>query len=312
VASAWLKDAVKYSLDLGAILGGAAALLIVLAAAREGYRRTLGRRRDRYERLGRLGTGAQLSFFVAVLGEPPAMRKTITKADYVDVVSEGDPHFDPALAGPEDAAHEVRAPQEFTECFFIDRDFYVQTISDHDETILAFSVTRRRPRFRPVLEMPAKLGWLDRWRWRQRAGEKFEPLFRVRLGRTRFADLDNGPDAFAGPHFNVGVGARSYSYSEFHYFGNPGHYQTFVFTASSAAGSAPIGEPLKIREEVGGDEWPDPEREYDERSWEDLPLTQRFRRETAITTYTVIGPELWERNYPSSFGPHGDEVRTLP
>lgn len=33
--------------------------------------------------------------------------------------------------------------------------------------------------------------------------------------------------------------------------------------------------------------------------------TQRFRRETAITTYTVVSHVLWERNCPlERFGPH--------
>jgi hypothetical protein len=37
-----------------------------------------------------------------------------------------------------------------------------------------------------------------------------------------------------------------------------------------------------------------------------------FRRRTAITTITLIGPMLRVDDYPVFFGPHGDEVRTLP
>ncbi len=43
-----------------------------------------------------------------------------------------------------------------------------------------------------------------------------------------------------------------------------------------------------------------------------MPAAQQFRRETVITTYTVIGLDLWDVNYPSTFGPRLDLVRTLP
>lgn len=308
----WIDSGAGFALDVATVLGGAAALLVLAAAARAWYRRTPGRRRDRYDRLARLATGAQLSFFIAVLGEPPAMRKTIDKNDFVEIATADDPDFDPALADPDELAHEVIRPHSFTECFFLDRDYFVQTISDYDDTVLAYSVTTRRRRFAPTFETPARFDWLDRWRWRRRFGGKYTPLFKIRLGRTRFADLDpNDPDDFAGPHFKVAAGARSFAYSELHYFGNPGLYQTFVFTASSAAWDAPAGLAFRVVEEIHGEEeWPSPET--NDLSWEDMPATQRFRRETVITTYTVIGGDLWERNYPSSFGPHGDEVRTLP
>lgn len=64
-------------LGVATALGGAAALIAVWRTLGSWYRRTLGRRRDRYERLARLGTQAQLTFFESVLGEPPAMRRTI-------------------------------------------------------------------------------------------------------------------------------------------------------------------------------------------------------------------------------------------
>jgi hypothetical protein len=54
-----------------------AAVLALLAAVRAWYKRTLGRRRDRYDRLSRLGTNAHLTFFTAVLGEPPAMHRSL-------------------------------------------------------------------------------------------------------------------------------------------------------------------------------------------------------------------------------------------
>jgi hypothetical protein len=78
----------------------------------------------------------------------------------------------------------------------------------------------------------------------------------------------------------------------------------------------------QIVEQAGFHEWPyptqwDPEsdepppRDF-EPEWEELTAAQGLRERTAITSYTVIGPELCTVNFPSMFGPHGDEVRRLP
>ncbi len=186
----------------------------------------------------------------------------------------------------------------------------MQSISDDDDTVLSFSVTTRSKRFRPTFEVPAGMSWRKRRRWLRHVGERFRPLFRVQLGGTRLADID--PDRDAGRRFKVDLGARYFCYSEFHYFGNPGYYQTFVFTAGGAGIRASIGDIPSVIQEIGGNEWPDPDGNLNEVAWQDMPATQQFRHDTVITTYTVIGPGLWEANYPSRFGPHGDEVRTLP
>lgn len=294
---------------IGTLVAALAALLVLAGAIRASYRRTLGRRRDRYDRLARLGTGAQLSFFVAVLGEPPAMRRIVVKKDYREFLMPDDPRFEEGREETQYAYVEKR----FTESIFIDRDYYVQTISDGDETVLAFSVTVRHRRFCPVFELPSKVGWWERRRWETRTGEEFRPLFRVRLGRTRFSELDrDDPGEQTGHHFKASIGARSFRYSEDHYYGNPGYYQTYVFTASSAGGVPDgitnLGGAIQ---EAGGEEWPDPDRS-DQPDWDQMPKAQAFRRQAAVTTYTVLSLGLSVENYPATFGPHGDEVRTLP
>jgi hypothetical protein len=84
-----------------------AAVLALLAAVRAWYKRTLGRRRDRYDRLSRLGTNAHLTFFTAVLGEPPAMHRSLRSE--VSVLDEG----------ADDFRLEERT---FLESVYIDRD----------------------------------------------------------------------------------------------------------------------------------------------------------------------------------------------
>jgi hypothetical protein len=307
------------------LLGGIAALMVVGASARTLYRRTLGRRHDRYERLARLGTGAHLSFFVSVLGEPPAIRHTITK-NSVRIVGPGEPGFDPTVPvdSPDNPTQEVWEPEGFTECFFVDRDYYVQTISDDDETVLAFSVTIRRERFRPTLWIPRKRTAVERFRHALSYRRWPRPVAKVKLGRTRFADLDSkDPDNWAPPHFRASMGARSAFYSEFHYFGNPGHYQHYVFTSgTNTPGGGEFHRIGQAAQQAGFQEWPYPARRdpddlwqppppENQPEWEAIPDAAAFRRSAVITTYTVI-LRLWPENYPSTFGPHGDEVRTLP
>jgi hypothetical protein len=135
------------------VVGALAALLVIAAAVRAQYRRTLGRRRDRYGRLGRLGVGAQLSFVASVVGEPPAVRRTVHSKS-TKVVAIDEPEFDPALARPGADWHDLVVKESFTECIFLDRDYYLQTISDDDDTVLAYSVTTRRRGFAPTFEAP--------------------------------------------------------------------------------------------------------------------------------------------------------------
>jgi hypothetical protein len=80
-------------------------------------------------RLARLGTGAHLSFFAAVLGEPPAMRISTVSNNYVEWIGPDDPGFDPSSQESQTRL----ASRRFEVSTFIDRDYYVQTVSDEDE-----------------------------------------------------------------------------------------------------------------------------------------------------------------------------------
>jgi hypothetical protein len=56
--------------EFGTLVGAVVAAIAVARGVQTLYRRTIGRRRDAYRRLERLGTNAQVAFFSAVLGEP--------------------------------------------------------------------------------------------------------------------------------------------------------------------------------------------------------------------------------------------------
>jgi hypothetical protein len=273
----------EWLLGAASILGRGAALLVLGGAIWAWYRRTLGRRRDRYARLARLGTGAQLSFFTSVLGEPPAMRKSFLA---------------PVPRWDEEAQLMLPVEGAIIECFFIDRDYYIQAVCDPDESVVAFSVTTRSKRFAPTFLFPPMRGFLARRRFKKKSGQAFEHYFKVKLGHTRFADLPSG----SSPKRKAESGARTYSYTEAYWYGNPGNYQHYCFTASSATYQARVGPIGDVVEEIGRDWIGGPGEEPSEP--DPQSALYRFRRETPITTYTVIGPGLNPETYPAGFGPH--------
>jgi len=174
---------------------------------------------------------------------------------------------------------------------------YVQTLSAIDGTVLRYSITATHPRWRP------RLG--------QEAVERRDGRFGIRLCKTRFADL-----AFAPEQLELSLGARLAWYQERYYYGNPGYYQQYIFSFSSAGtwkyiddqslNAALEGVPGLILS--GGGQSAPPV--------EDLlkqPELASFRARTRINTYTVVGPhdrgaelEEW------SLGPNPDLVRILP
>lgn len=304
-----VSDSISPVLLTSALTGAISASLVILSALRALLERTIGRRRKAYRRLARLGTGAQVPFFSSALGEPPAIQYTVLKEDYMVLLDRDDPGWDPEKfqTKPE--------PREFKISVFIDRDYYVQAVADGDQTVLAYSVTTRSRRFRPsIWPVPPRSlrhRLLRRPDWMM---PRREP--RIVLGRTKFADLDaTDPDYFAPPRLRLRIGAHNFDYTETAYYGNPGRYQSFAWSASDVARQGPIGNLGKARTDfpqvdpdewsrVGSsDEWPD---------WSELPELQRFRRDTAITTYTVCDVKLTIENYPlGRFGVGEHEVRTL-
>lgn len=166
-------------------------------------------------------------------------------------------------------------------------------MSDEDDAVIAFSVTTRSKRFAPAFSFPPKPGFRRRRQWKKLTGGRFRPYFKLRLGRARFSDLDTSQWQ---PQRKAELGARTYSYTELFYFGNPGYYQHFGFTASVAAMHAPVGRVGDVVKLLGRD-WVGGIGE-ENASAADVPEIRQFRRETAITTFTVLGPHFPARGLP--------------
>lgn len=123
----------------------------------------------------------------------------------------------------------------------------------------------------------------------------------------------------------TGTGARSWRYSEAHYLGNPGYYQTFVFTASSATPTGRFSNPdlQRMQEalakargwEAYPDAWaPDSEGPSDSPMRPAVDALRRLRRNSVITTITVIGGKAGHDDawMPTDFVPLEDHLRTIP
>lgn len=329
-----IDDAWGWLLAAGSISGVLLALLGVIAVLRGWYRRTVGRRQENYRRLARLGTNAQLSFFSAVLGDPPAFRRTLigsittlpeeagtrtANAAYMARIAlfyrqfaemgvgadEEGSDAEQSELSQEEQLQLVRTPVELIEAIWVDRDYYVQTLADGDETVLAFSVTTRSARFLPIFTWPPERSLLSRIpavRNRDVNAGEFR-LFRAQLGRTRFASLGEPQGLSAS------VGARRYHYVEAFWFGNPGAYQYFIFS-SNEAGAGGWPDMRRLFPEGGGilrqGLWGEEEQGAAASSLEAV------REEAVVNTYTVIGPRFQLEDYPLSFGVDADEVRVLP
>jgi hypothetical protein len=322
----WYSSTLDWLGRVGEILTALLAAIALFGIAWGVYRKSFGRRRDRYSRLGRLGTNAQISFFSSVLGDPPAMRRTENAT----------------LTRFDDDGNAYRVRKKWKECVWIDRDFYVHAVADEDDTIHAYSVTTRSKRFHPSFRQPgARLierGRVGRWL----RLKDYKPNPKVKLGKSRFHLLGR-PELAAS-----WIGAHNLHYFEAYRPGNPGLYQDFVYGINDAGyGAWTVEMPHQemtdfwwgfpeegvvdpqlalmqaaLQADAGvGDQIEDGDLD-EEFAEEPLPaFYDAFRRRARINTYTVLGPELPlddypfftppPQNYPTVFGPSSVRTRTL-
>lgn len=168
----------------------------------------------------------------------------------------------------------------YKEFIFCEKNFYVQVATDHNGKTLLFSVTTRKKRFNPMITLGPF--------------EQNGPILKIKLGKTKFSALD----VFPKPEKIKGLfGANWYFYSEIYYFGRPGKYQTYVFTANEA-GYSVIEFNQSVRKVL--DE-KNPKRE-------NLP---EFREGSIINTYTVIASSGCPYIENLNFGPDYNQVMVL-
>jgi len=288
--------------DVATVVAAVIAVAGFVGPVRAYYTRTVGRRFDLYRRFERLGVGAHQSFFETVIGEAPAIRRSMTRElpDYSEFT--------------DDESEAPLVTHAFTESLWVDPLFYAQTVADKDGTVLGFSITTRKRRFAPRFAVPRPVPTRKWLVWRLTGRRRQLPaLAHVRLGRTKFSAAVL--TEWGLPSVRCVIGARSYAYSEAWNCGNPGHYSDYVCTASMASqvGGYPTG-----LEHI---DWPEnrdnPDDGYVPIAEDEDPVLapwiEAVRRSAVITAWSVIQFPLSPQNWPpENFGPHGDEVRTLP
>lgn len=309
-------DQLSSAVAVATIVAGVPAVFLVGQLLRNVYAGTIGRRQRLERRLRRLGTGAHLGYFEGILGQRPAMRRPLEARQSAREHDQGAKLHDRLrrhlrTSGRDDTTASV-GDEPTAEIFYIEPEVVVQAIIDKHETVLAYSITTRDERFRPTLDLPPpyrpplrKRFWLVlRYRYRDIS------MVHVKLGRTRFDEALIGTLGAPGS-VSAWMTPRNGSFSEAHFLGNAGYYQTVVATASGVGRGALFGDLHAVMEELGYAEFPS---RWDEsvRPYEEMPALSRFRAETSISTITVIGPFLTADDFPTSYGPHGDEIRLIP
>lgn len=167
--------------------------------------------------------------------------------------------------------------------------FYVSAVTDNNDAVLYFAVTIKDETFQPIFKSPSY--------------SPNQPSFQIRLGANTFNDIPGIPEYIVGC-----LGARTFSYYETCYLGNPGQYKDFGFGLNQAGyqqnnlaghfsvfdnnsrfcpGASPITE-------------------------QDMVTLQDFRARTIINTYAVSAPHIKIKDYSgSNLGVYYDQVRTL-
>ena len=194
----------------------------------------------------------------------------------------------------------VNRNMNFIEYIFVDKYFYVQALCEKDK-VLMYSVTTRDKNFNPKFQ---------RTEYSYDASSqdvKAIPQI-IELGKTTFHDASKmlgDPEGLS----NV-VGVRRFFYKESYYFGNPGNYQTFIFSVNDAS-SVITAYPPDNQKSFGS--FNIDSKNVGKTIQEILTDVHysHFRKEAVINTFTVISPTLYENYESLPIGPDLDQVRLL-
>lgn len=145
------------------------------------------------------------------------------------------------------------------EYIFVNKDYYCQVVATNKEKVLFYSVTSRAQDFNPTY--------------------KAQGGITVALNKTRFSEIQEKPwDIY------VFAGARRYFYNELYYMGNPGLYQTYLFSDNDASENLQFTYSLIS---YGFDKIPVTEH-FDQNNNKIIG----FRNDNIINTYGVFAPDF--------------------
>lgn len=231
-----------------------------------------------YNKIDKLTTETNIKYFESILGEPVYINK-----------------------------FEKKKLKEF---IFVDEAFFIQTITDNNDKVLAYSVTIRKEDFYPKV-----------------------PMRQLWLGKSTFVDVKKVFDLdyknTGGPDWIIsGIGFHDYFYSEGYYLGNPGGYQTLGLSMSMVGALDEDGVDLTdipgsyISPNVGFSFSEEIDYQVSHMSSDKYPdEVRKFlnNNKNIINTYTIFGPMVSTgdiigiRESPITYllGPDQNQVRLL-
>jgi hypothetical protein len=243
-------------------------------------------RRDLARRLNDLGCGVTLRYVEERFGTP-AFARAFSPAQPPEVPA---PRPEPAtlarmLSGltaagsrspgvPADKAtvNGRRVPEPMREFLYRTKHAWLQVIVDENDAVARFSVTVTDRRFKFSVSR-LTLGHLS-----------------VRLGHSRFSDIDVWEGSLWGR--SLRIGAHNHEYAEAYYFGYPGFYQHFVLSANEE-GTGAFGHSIQR-------DGPSFANSGELATTDNVPVRQefdanaeyatRFRANTTINTLTIVWP----------------------
>lgn len=223
-----------------------------------------------------------LAFFVLIILQIPVAfdqirdwyNSTINEIDFKEKKIEGlaagtnFTYFTKQLGDPIVTRNIEIKGTEHKEDYFIDKLYYVQTITTKSGAVVYFSVTTRSPQFNPTFEFPDK-------------------SFKVTLGKTKISSLKLTDSFLTIPkkfyaevnkdgNFDYEMGLHDFNYFERYYLANPGNYQT-VYVGINQSGYFNYNDTM-----------------VDKPSWElssdDLI---KIRKNNLINTYAITVPSYF-------------------
>lgn len=182
----------------------------------------------------------------------------------------------------------INNKEAISESIFVNDDFYIQAYTDNNKSVLAYSVTTRKKSFNPEI----KLGPYS----------SNEEVKIIQLGKSKFIEIGD-PEKITS--YN---GAHNFYYSEEYYFGNPGNYQSYIFSLNESGY-------LDIEYENDKNFYAPPyvDKYTDNDDIATNEEIKQFRNNAIINTYTITAPFVGINNLLDGleFGPDYNQVRIL-
>ena len=230
------------------------------------YKTNIGYKNQLLSKINKLNAGVNIGIFIEYFGAPTfkTKKKDIDIYEYV---------------------------------FLDDNCYYIQVLTDFDDSVLAYSVTTRDEQFNPKITIPLSRAIVKNG---ELTGDKDISL-NVELGKTRFIELGEPYEIVSR------LGAHDFYYSEKYYFGNPGLYQSYYFTQNE------MGYIKNIDSQDFDLEFDDLGVKKEKMKSTDKDITE-FRKNFIVNTYTVTAPlvdfddELFK---DIQFGPNKYQVRVI-